>query len=244
MKLKIPEQIVLLPSRFINAFFDLFTGGKSRPIYFDAEKLMPELLQFDQNFDTVLKEYQNVDNLNRIPAYEDVDEFQYDASSPETKWKVFALNLMGDNVEIAERICPEICKMLKNVPNVFQALFSVLEPGRSIPAHKGPYKGYLRYHLGVKIPKKSPPKIRIDDTHYTWKEGESVLFDDSFDHEVINHATEERVVLIVDILRPMPRLPHLVNKFLVQNMIKPAYAKSFLKKNEEFLKKEAGIEKL
>lgn len=139
---------------------------------------------------------------------------------------------MGEFDQAAERLCPEICNMIREIPDVFQAMFSVLEPERSIPAHKGPYKGYLRYHIGVKIPKENPPQIRIEDTYYTWKEGEGVIFDDSWDHEVINHSKEERVVLIIDILRPMPKVPHAVNRFLTEKLIKPGYAKACLKRTK------------
>jgi len=237
------EKLSLLPSHIINGYFDLYTGGKDRPIYFLAKDIRPELLVFEENFDVVKKEHQNIEKLHAIPAYEELDKYQYDPNNQETKWKVFVINMMGEFDKAAEKLCPEICSMVRQIPDVFQAMFSVLEPGRSIPAHKGPYKGYLRYHIGVKIPKVNPPKIRIEDTYHTWQEGEGVIFDDSWDHEVINEATEERVVLIVDILRPMPKVPHAINKFLTNNVIKPFYAKNMLKKNEVFLKKMANIEK-
>lgn len=235
--MNILKEITLLPSHLLNSYFDIYTGGKKRPIYFSTRETRPELLVFEQNFHIIKQEHENVEKLNQIPAYEDLDKFQYDPDEPKGKWKVFVINMMGEFDEVAEKICPEICNMIREVPDVFQAMFSVLEPGRSIPAHKGPYKGYLRYHIGVKIPKVNPPRIRIEDTYYTWKEGEGIIFDDSWDHEVINEATEERVVLIIDILRPMPKSPHAINKFLTNRLIKPFYAKGMLKKNEIFLKK-------
>ncbi|MEQ9308283.1 MAG: aspartyl/asparaginyl beta-hydroxylase domain-containing protein [Balneolaceae bacterium] len=242
--MNILKEITLLPSHALNGYFDLYTGGKDRPIYFPTKETKPELLAFEENFEVIKKEHQNVEKLNAIPAYEDLDKFQYDANKPQTKWKVFVINMMGDFDEVAEKLCPEICQMIRQVPDVFQAMFSVLEPGRSIPAHKGPYKGYLRYHIGVKIPKENPPCIRIEDTYHTWEEGKGVIFDDSWDHEVINNATEERVVLIVDILRPLPKAPHAVNKFLTKYIIKPFYAKTLMKNNEVFLKKMANMDKI
>jgi aspartyl/asparaginyl beta-hydroxylase (cupin superfamily) len=62
------------------------------------------------------------------------------------------------------------------------------------------------------VPAERPPRIRMRDEIYTWKEGESILFDDSWDHEVFNDSSELRAVLIVDVLRPMPRIPALVNR--------------------------------
>jgi aspartyl/asparaginyl beta-hydroxylase (cupin superfamily) len=48
---------------------------------------------------------------------------------------------------------------------------------------------------------------------HTWKDGQGVLFDDSWNHEVINNSAQRRVVLIVDVLRPMPIAQHLANRF-------------------------------
>ena len=31
-------------------------------------------------------------------------------------------------------------------------MFSVMEPGTHLPAHRGPYNGLLRLHLGLLIP--------------------------------------------------------------------------------------------
>ncbi len=239
----IAQFLLSLPMKAVNGYYSLFIGGKNRPIYFDLESEAPKLKAFSDNFDTIKSELEQVEQLQAIPAYEELDQFQADEAKPTSKWKVFVLNLMGDVPETALEVCPKTCEMINAVPNVFQAFFSVLEPGRSIPAHKGPYMGYLRYHIGMKIPKVNPPQIRIHDTYYTWKEGESVLFDDSWEHEVINEATEERIVLIIDILRPMHVLPHLFNKFLTKFVIRHFYAKSLIKKNDQFFGKKGKMTK-
>ena len=110
-----------------------------------------------------------------------------------------------------------------------QAFFSILDGGKSIPAHCGPYRGYIRYHLGLVVPPEDPPAIRVKDQHYTWKEGESVLFDDSWEHEVMNKSASDRVVLIVDIRRPMPFYFDALNRLVVRIM-RLVYGKQILKK--------------
>jgi aspartate beta-hydroxylase/beta-hydroxylase len=45
--------------------------------------------------------------------------------------------------------------------------------------------------------------MRVKDQLHTWREGESILFDDSWNHQVYNTSPERRVVLIVDVVRPM-----------------------------------------
>ena len=118
---------------------------------------------------------------------------------PEKDWKVFYLYAMGEKPAANRARCPRTAALLDQVPGLFQAFFSILDGGKSIPAHAGPYRGYIRYHLGLVVPEDNPPSIRVKDQHYTWKEGESILFDDSWDHEVINKSDGDRVVLIVDV---------------------------------------------
>jgi aspartyl/asparaginyl beta-hydroxylase (cupin superfamily) len=59
---------------------------------------------------------------------------------------------------------------------------------------------------------------------YVWQEGKAILFDDSYQHEVVNKADDVRVVLIVDVLRPMPRVAHFVNRLMTRVVIRYVYA--------------------
>jgi beta-hydroxylase len=44
----------------------------------------------------------------------------------------------------------------------------------------------------------------VDSEVAHWEEGRSVVFDDTYMHEVWNETDEERVVLFVDFTRPLP----------------------------------------
>ena len=84
------------------------------------------------------------------------------------------------------------------------ACFSILSPGKHIPPHRGPYKGVLRYHLGLKVPEPTERcRIRVDDEVEHWEEGESLVFDDTYNHEVRNETSGERAILFLDVKRPM-----------------------------------------
>jgi aspartyl/asparaginyl beta-hydroxylase (cupin superfamily) len=147
----------------------------------------------------------------------------------EKDWKVFYLDAMGEKPAANRAKCPRTAAALDRIPGLFQAFFSILDGGKSVPAHRGPYRGYLRYHLGLVVPAEDPPSIRIKDRHYTWREGESILFDDSWEHEVTNHSKGDRVVLIVDIRRPMPAPFDAFNRF-VEGVMRVVYGKQILKK--------------
>jgi beta-hydroxylase len=95
------------------------------------------------------------------------------------------------------------------------AFFSSIESGTYIRPHRGAYKGYLRYHFGVDIPANDNScAIRIDDKLYNWSNGKSLIFDDTYIHDVWNNSGKDRVVLYVDFIRPLPKHLTTVSKLL------------------------------
>ena len=94
--------------------------------------------------------------------------------------------------------------------------------------------GYLRYHLGVRVPAVNPPKIVVNKQDYVWKEGEGVLFDDSWPHAVVNTSNEMRAVLIVDVRRPFPLSAQVVNSFIINVVGKRAYGRAVARKADQF----------
>src|SRR5215469_14060389 len=217
----------------LNKFYDLHIGGPRRPVFFDIAATCPELLELDRNYHVIREELLGIlPDKRAIPRYHELDEMQYNISArvaPEKDWKVYPLDIMGVRPPAFCARCPRTTALLDGIPGLFEAFFSILEGGKSIPAHEGPYRGYLRYHLGLVVPEKDPPSIRLKDQVYTWKEGESVLFDDSWEHEVYNQSDRDRVVLIVDIRRPMPQPFDGVNR-MAQAVMKQVYGRHILKK--------------
>lgn len=205
-------------TRGINAFFDVFTGGDKRPAFFDIDTVRPDLRRFDRHFAEIRRELDAVlAEREGIPQYHELDPLQRSisaVSNPDKRWQVYLFDCMGRRVERHCRSCPVTTRLVDETPDLFQAFFSILEGGKSIPAHSGIYRGYLRYHLALKVPSERPPRIRVKDTEHQWREGESILFDDSWEHEVHNEASDLRVVLIIDVLRPMPRLATSLNRLV------------------------------
>jgi aspartyl/asparaginyl beta-hydroxylase (cupin superfamily) len=199
----------------LNLWFRDTAGGDERPVVFDIDKTVPELRKIEGEFPEIRREFLAAsEQVAVMPTFHELDPVQrYISATTPFDWRMFYLYAMGDVAEENAALCPRTIAVLKKIPNLFQASFSILDPGKSIPEHEGPYYGYLRYHLGIEVPTDNPPTIRIRDHVHTWKDGESVLFDDSWNHEVINNSSERRVVLIVDVLRPMPRMQHLANRF-------------------------------
>ncbi|MGH8399135.1 MAG: aspartyl/asparaginyl beta-hydroxylase domain-containing protein, partial [Gammaproteobacteria bacterium] len=81
-----------------------------------------------------------------------------------------------------------------------ETFFSVLKPGAHIPPHTGVINTRLVTHLPLIIPPDCG--IRVGNETRGWKEGECIVFDDTFEHEAWNKSDQTRVVLIFDIWNP------------------------------------------
>src|SRR5699024_9698593 len=201
----------------VNRYLSGPSGGDQRPVFWDIDAVCPELHQLQQAYPLIRAE---VDALlaqqDGMRAYDEINSPSTDiAATTQGRWNVFMLELLGYPATRNRARCPQTVRVLERIPRRIQAMFSILDPGKSIPLHKDPYLRYLRYHLGVLTPHENPPLIRVAGHPYVWTEGEGVLFDDSWPHEVENHSSTPRVVLIVDVPRPLPRVPNMVNRAIL-----------------------------
>lgn len=119
------------------------------------------------------------------------------------QWNAYYLYSYGGRVTENCRRCPETTRLIEKVEGLGtagMAYFSALTPGAHIEPHFGPTNVRLRCHLGLVVPEGC--HIRIGQERYSWKEGEAILMDDSFEHEVWNKSENTRIILIVDSWHP------------------------------------------
>ena len=80
----------------------------------------------------------------------------------------------------------------------------------------------LRCHLPLIVPAGNKCAIRVGDETREWKEGELMIFDDSFEHEAWNRSDEMRVVLMFDIPNPLwGYTARQISKYKIENMDDP-----------------------
>lgn len=118
-------------------------------------------------------------------------------------WSVLYFFGRDDQVNQIRAACPLACDVLERIPGTGRAgnaYLSVLKAGTHIQKHYGPTNARLRCHLALKVPE--GVRIRIGNSSYEWSEGKCLIFDDSYEHEVWNDGTAERVVLIIDFWHP------------------------------------------
>ncbi|MGB6429959.1 MAG: aspartyl/asparaginyl beta-hydroxylase domain-containing protein [Candidatus Acidiferrales bacterium] len=150
-----------------------------------------------------------------IPNFQDVSKAQA-ALTEGDQWKTFLFYSFGNKFKENCERCPETVRLLHTIPGMKSAMFSILSPHKHIPPHRGPYKGVLRYHLGLLIPQpEANCRIRVGHDVACWQEGKSMIFDDSNEHEVWNDTEGYRVVLFVDVVRPTIFPLSMVNRSII-----------------------------
>ena len=151
----------------------------------------------------------------RIPNFQDISRDQYNISQDD-KWKSYFLYGYGYKMENNCKACPETTRILESIPGMFTAFFSVLAPGKHIPLHRGPYRGLLRCHLALIVPEpRQDCWIEVGGETSTWEEGRCIVFDDTYRHRVENNTGGRRVVLFIDIKRPLGFPGSLLNRVVL-----------------------------
>ena len=125
------------------------------------------------------------------------------AIAPVDMWHSFFLWGYGYRIDENLDRCPVTAAAVARIPDLNSAFFSILAPGTHIPPHRGVTKGLITCHLGLIVPGDGDVRMRVEDRIVRWAEGETLVFDDTYDHEVWNDAAHHRVVLLIQIKRPL-----------------------------------------
>lgn len=154
---------------------------------------------------------------SELPSFQEISA-DVRTISTDNHWKTFFLVGFGVKSEQNIRQCPDTWRILQRIPGLKTAMFSIFEPGKHLPAHRGPYNGVLRFHLGLIVPEpREKIAIRVDGQVCHWEEGRALVFDDAYEHEAWNHSDRTRVVLFVDFVKPL-RFPASLVNWLLMNI--------------------------
>lgn len=133
--------------------------------------------------------------------------------APVGKWKSFFLHGYGYWIDGNIARCPVTAAAVERIPGMNSAFFSILEPGAHIPRHRGVTKAILTAHLGLVVPKRREScRMAVAGRNLLWEEGRTLVFDDTFHHEVWNDTDELRAVLLIQFRRPVGLLGKLAGE--------------------------------
>lgn len=184
--------------------------------FFDDERF-PWIAEIEAEWQTIRAEAERLlQDRDALANFQDISKDQIEITDDD-RWKTFFLYGYGFEAKLGVRMCPKTAELMQRIPGMTTAMFSILSPRKHILDHRGPYKGVLRYHLGLIVPTDAERcRIRVGDDVRHWREGRSLIFDDTFNHEVWNDTDETRVVLFVDVLRPLPAPWDQINRAIVK----------------------------
>lgn len=205
-----------------NLIRKLYDSRLSGPSVLNSETYFPAMGHFDQHWKTLRDEALNIAaNLGEVPRFHELLPSQADISANDQRdWRMFVLKAYGIPFKQNLVLCPCLAQLLEENPDILSATLSFLAPHKHIPRHRGPFRGIIRYYLGLSIPVDNEGRpsaiLTLDDTEYRIGNGESLLWDDTYPHEVLNNSDEVRIALLLDVRRRhMPIDMELLTRFII-----------------------------
>jgi beta-hydroxylase len=184
--------------------------------FFPLERF-PWVEHIERNAGVIHEEVERLlEDRDALPNFQDISKDQIEITHDD-RWKTLFLYGYGFEAKLGVQMCPRTAALMREIPGMTTAMISILSPRKHILDHRGPYKGVLRYHLGLVVPEDAEAcRIRVGEDVRHWEEGRSMVFDDTFNHEVWNDTDETRVVLFVDVMRPLPFPESLINRAIIK----------------------------
>jgi hypothetical protein len=141
--------------------------------------------------------------LGRRGGFQPFDEGEYGFNPENTdgQWNVFYVVLGCREVPAAAAACPNTAAALRKLPNLaMSAMFSALTPGTHLWAHCGPTNAVVSLSMGLIAPPGCT--IRVGTEERTWRAGECLVFDDTYEHEVWHRGEQTRFIMLLDVWHP------------------------------------------
>lgn len=213
------KNIILTSKCWINN--DLFPEAKY--IFDNRDIIKDELLKIlDSNkWAQWLSDYKEAPSFTKMSHEEIINRINNSHGkmneSKDGSWRLYGLILNQQELDNASN-CPETIKVLKNVnQRILNAGFSLLEPGSSTKPHVDYNNKFYRLHIPILVPKnnkilknsildnscidKPLAVFQVENEYRAWMENEYFIFDDLCLHNAWNNTDENRIVLLVDLLK-------------------------------------------
>ena len=201
-----------------NTLMYLFSAVPNRP-YVEVARF-PALQALTDNWRTIRAEALQLLDEGRIRAAATYNDLGFN-SFFRTGWKRFYVKWYDEPLPSAKALCPKTVELVQSVPGVNAAMFALLPPGSKLGAHRDPFAGSLRYHLGLVTPNADSCRIVVDGEPHSWRDGEAVMFDETFIHTAENRSDVTRIILFCDVERPLTnRIVQAVNHLVEVTLIR------------------------
>jgi aspartate beta-hydroxylase len=197
----------------------IFPDSRQRPTFFYIPDL-PPTAYFDRRLFAWIPEYeQRCDEIKRelqmlLPSKQAERVFDSEALESENlrgyettpSWTGYYFYRHGERREDNCAACPVTAAALDAIALIRirehgpEVLYSVFTPGTHLLPHRGVTNARAVSHLPLIVP--SDCALRVGGEEHQWHEGQTLVFDDTYEHEAWNRSQRVRVVLIADVWNP------------------------------------------
>ena len=209
----------------------VFPARTGPPLHVNKSLHFPGSVTLENNWQLIADELnQIITRKTPLPKFHEVDKANHKISFDDgPAWKAVVLKAYDGWFTKNCTDFPQTCRLLKDMPEVSTAMFSILEPGVNIPEHTGKFSGIYRYHLALAVPQNGECYITVNGVTYYWKQGEGILFNDTYLHYVKNNSNEYRIVLFLDIKKKAGVIVTAINHMIL-SLIKasPVFKKALI----------------
>jgi aspartate beta-hydroxylase len=170
-------------------------AAKMRDAWQDIRDEAAELLREDRDFVSFL----GLKPGERAPQ-------SVGGAAAEPAWDAFFFYNHGVRYDDNHKRCPrtsalldsiDLCRIPRQAPEI---CFSLIRPQSTILPHYGVTNIRLVFHLPLFIPPDCA--LNVGGIEHRWREGEPILFDDTFEHEAWNRSDQPRLILLMDCWNP------------------------------------------
>lgn len=167
---------------------------------FIDKELFPELKIIEDNWEIIRDEVLALHESGNLAIKDDLPASSF---YKDNRWTNFYLKAYEGDIPSAYELAPKTMALIDQVPSMNLALFACLNPGKKLNWHHDPFAYTLRYSVGLSTPNSDDCGIIVNGEDYKWKDGEGILFDETYFHKAYNDTDKPRIILMTDIDRPL-----------------------------------------
>jgi beta-hydroxylase len=165
------------------------------------QAFFPELKIIEENWQDIRDEALLLYQQGHIAIKE--DDLPGSSFYKNNRWTSFYLKIYDNQIPSAYKLAPKTMALIEQVPSMRMALFACLNPGKQLSNHHDPFAYTLRYSLGLSTPNHEDCGLMVNGDNYQWKDGDAIIFDETYQHSAHNNTETPRIILMTDIDRPL-----------------------------------------
>ena len=181
----------------LNFMFTFFAAGPRGAVL--DPRSVPGLTKIRDNYQLIRDEAKVLLDTGVFQRPPSVDEPGFNTFE-KGGWRLYPLKRFTKECNpTAAQLCPRTCALLDSIPVIQAAMFTVLPPKGRVGRHHDPVASSLRYHLGLLTPNSEKCALSLDGKSYPWRDGEDLLFDQTYLHSASNETDTIRIILFCDV---------------------------------------------